>query len=229
MPLAYLQAGAANSDTRIIFIHGSPGSKEGYQAYLSNEDLLNRAQLLSVDRLGFGNSGKEVVTSLQQQAEAILPFLDSSRNNILVGHSLGGPIALQLALISPESISGMVLIASAFDPALEQPKWYNYLADTIVANWILPEDMNRSNREMMVLSQELKELADQSWQELTMPIRLLHGDDDTIAAPGNSLFAYARLPTQSTTLHMMKNEGHFVLWQNVPQIVREILSLIEDK
>ncbi|OEE61821.1 alpha/beta hydrolase [Enterovibrio norvegicus FF-33] len=209
---------------RVIFIHGSPGSKEAYDDYL-NHPSLQQIELVSVDRLGFGQSSMPVETSLKKQAESLLPLLLDNKNTLLVGHSLGGPIALQLALLAPEHVDSLLLIASAFDPKLESPKWYNYIADTQLATWLVPDDMLRSNAEMMVLEHELEKLAAQDWASLTMPIVLVHGADDDLADPGNSYFAKQRLPNAS--LKMLNNEGHFVLWQNVPLLVNEIKAMIE--
>jgi pimeloyl-ACP methyl ester carboxylesterase len=228
VPLAYTRTGNTSSAYRIIFIHGSPGDREAYEAYLNDDFLVESAELISIDRLGFGESTNSVETSLIKQAKAIQPFLSDGKNNVLVGHSLGSPIALQLALIEPNNISGMLLVASAFDPDLEQPKWYNQVANTIVARWILPEDMNNSNEEMMVLSEELNQLAQQDWSTLTMPIRLLHGDDDSLADPNNALFAYQKLNKNNTKLRYAKGEGHLILWQSPDEVIDDIKQLFND-
>lgn len=216
-------AGNPEANNRVIFIHGSPGNKEGYDDYLSYPSLQHLA-LVSVDRPGFGSSALPVETSLQKQAEALVGLLDEDKNNWLVGHSLGGPIALQLALIDPDSVSGLLLIASAFDPRLETPKWYNYISNTLVANWVLPDDLLKSNKEMMVLDKELERLASQNWDVLDMPIVLIHGTEDELADPGNSIFARARLP--HAMLKMLPGEGHFVLWENVPLLAEQINTLV---
>ncbi len=212
----------SHSNAQILFIHGSPGSKEGYLGYLDLPDLQSIADLVAIDRLGFGASNPEPETSIRRQAQAILPYLSNEKANILVGHSLGGPIALQLALIAPEKVHGMVLVAPAFDPELEHPKWYNYIADTVLAKWLLPDEWNQSNIEMMSLSDELNKLASQNWKPLTMPIHIVHGEEDDIADPGNSSFAINKLPKHSVKLIQPSDEGHFVLWQNVPLIAESI-------
>ncbi|CCO50149.1 putative Alpha/beta hydrolase [Vibrio nigripulchritudo SOn1] len=214
------------TQVQILFIHGSPGSKEGYSAYLKRPDLRKSADLVSIDRLGYGESDPLPEPSILMQAQAILPFLSKDKANILVGHSLGGPIALQLGLIAPNQISGMVFVAPAFDPELEHPKWYNRIADTLLAKWVLPTEWNQSNVEMMSLSKELELLASRDWSALTMPINIVHGVEDDIADPGNSVFAINKLPKQSVKLIQPPDEGHFVLWQNVPLVVESIHQVI---
>lgn len=224
--LSYVKTGNLDSDYRIIFIHGSPGNKEAYDAYLEHPELNRRVEMVSVDRLGYGVNQETVETSLLNQARSILPFLSEDKSNILVGHSLGSPIALQLALLAPEKVAGMVLIASAFDPELEHPKWYNQVADTVVAKWILPTDMNNSNEEMMVLSKELSLIAGQDWSVLKIPIDIVHGNEDELADFGNAVFAYEKLSPNGATLSVLKGEGHLVLWQNTELVTDEILQML---
>lgn len=224
--LSFTKTGSPTAPYRIVFIHGSPGEKEAYEDYLNNSELQQKAELIAVDRIGYGDSEQKVETSLLAQAHAIAPFLSSNKKNILVGHSLGSPIALQLALIESNKIAGMVLVASAFDPELEHPKWYNHAANTLLAQWLLPTDMNNSNLEMMVLSEQLTNLSQQDWSDLTMPIRVLHGAEDDLADPDNSKFAYERLKQNQATIRYVKGEGHLILWQNVPEVVSEIDLLL---
>ncbi|CZF86732.1 alpha/beta fold hydrolase [Grimontia marina] len=216
-------AGNSAAERRVIFIHGSPGSKEAYDDYLGHP-ALQHLELVSVDRPGFGESGLPVETSIQKQAEALIGLVHTGKETWVVGHSLGGPIALQLALLAPDSVSGLLLIASAFDPKLESPKWYNYITDTLLANFVLPDDLLKSNREMMVLDKELEKLAAQNWSVLKMPVILVHGAEDDLANPGNSRYAKAKLP--SAELMMMPGEGHFILWENVPLLVDQIKTLV---
>ncbi|MBD1556665.1 alpha/beta hydrolase [Vibrio sp. S9_S30] len=218
----------ADSSTQVLFIHGSPGSKEGYLDYLDLPALQSIADLVSIDRLGYGASSPVPEPSIFRQAQAILPHLSNEKANILVGHSLGGPIALQLALIAPEKVQGMVLVAPAFDPELERPKWYNYIADTMLAKFLLPAEWNQSNIEMMSLSEELNTLASQNWETLTMPIHIVHGEEDNIADPGNASFAIEKLPSETSKLVWAQNEGHFVLWQNIPFIAKHIQTVSKE-
>ncbi|MCG7495541.1 alpha/beta hydrolase [Vibrio sp. Of7-15] len=223
--VTYLEVTQPHTDSQIIFIHGSPGEKEGYLDYLSKTELQSKATLISIDRIGFGQSKLTPEPSIIAQAQAIAPLL--SQNTILVGHSLGGPIALQVALLYPEQIKGMIIVAPAFDPSLEEPKWYNWLAAYPPVSWVLSEPMLTSNKEMMPLADELTKLAEKNWNNLNMPITLIHGEEDSIADPRNSLFAMKLLPESNTKLIMAQREGHFVLWQNVELISREIELILD--
>jgi hypothetical protein len=73
------------SDTNqlVLFVHGAPGSWDAYMKYLGDTALMHRAQLVSVDRPGYGKSGfGEAVTSIEEQAAMIKPILDSNKSAI---------------------------------------------------------------------------------------------------------------------------------------------------
>ncbi|MFW7524239.1 alpha/beta fold hydrolase [Vibrio ostreicida] len=226
--VAYTKKGNPYSQYRLIFIHGSPGNKEGFSRYMNDVWLLNNAELISLDRLGYGSSPRELEANLDAQAQSLEPLLSPSKVNILVGHSLGAPIALNFALMSPQSVQGMVLVAPAFSPKLEQPKWYNKLADTWLVGLFLSQDWHISNREMMSLSNELAKVSQKDWHRLdSMPVILIHGQSDTISDPQNSAFAMKKLSGFGKQHVQINNEGHFILWQNPSVIIDEIKRLIQ--
>ncbi|MCL9782461.1 alpha/beta hydrolase [Vibrio sp. S4M6] len=225
--LAFVKQGDVNSHFRVIFIHGSPGSKEAYKIYLNDKWLQKHAELISVDRIGYGQSPHRLDASLDSQADSILPLLAKDKANILVGHSLGGPIALDVALMHPDLVQGLVLVAPAFDPKLEKPKWYNWIADTWLVNVFLSENWSRSNAEMMPLSSELNKLSHKNWLSLNnVPVTLIHGVDDSISDPNNSVFALARLSGKSKKLVKVEGQGHFILWDDPQTIITEIKAML---
>ena len=76
----------------VLFIHGAPGSNSDYEDYLTDKDLNQKANLISVDRLGYGYSDfGNAQTSIQKQAQSIQKLMDSldTPNIILVGWSFG--------------------------------------------------------------------------------------------------------------------------------------------
>src|SRR5436853_881219 len=80
----------------VVFVHGSPGSLSAFIDFMSDEQLLKVAHLVSVDRPGFGSSNFGYAEpSLAKQAADLKPILEKyhkQRPIILVGHSLAGPV-----------------------------------------------------------------------------------------------------------------------------------------
>ncbi len=56
----FIHYAAIGADTlpTVLFIHGSPGSWDAFIGFFADSTLYTRARLISVDRPGFGKSGK---------------------------------------------------------------------------------------------------------------------------------------------------------------------------
>jgi pimeloyl-ACP methyl ester carboxylesterase len=211
------------TQTRILFIHGSPGSWEAWATYLRDPALRRLGTLIAPDRAGFGASAGAVVTDLATQGRLLAPLLgDGEASTIVVGHSLGGPIAAQLALDYPHQVSAAVLIAPSIAPEYERPRWYNRITATWLARWLLPDELVRSNDEMMPLSEELQALMPR-WSALQVPTIVIQGERDRLVDPRTADFAERILPARWTRIERLADAGHFVLWKQ-PQIVVDAIE-----
>ena len=226
----YVETGNSNQ-ALIVFIHGTPGSWKAFGQYLANETLRSRAQLVAVDRPGFGQSDhKQIIPSLQTQSALLAQLLErdfSGRQAILVGHSIGASIAARLAMDYPDLIDGLVLVAPSIDPKLEQPRWYNHLADSAFFRWLLPTDLSLANEEVMPLSDELSHMLS-LWYQIRIPVIVIQGDKDRLSSPANADFAENVLGRQAQIIRVPR-AGHFIIWNQPDITVEAILSLLEKK
>jgi 2-hydroxy-6-oxonona-2,4-dienedioate hydrolase len=118
--IRYLESeGDRISDRHILFIHGLGSSAD---RWLDIPDALSKYyHTIAVDLIGFGGSDKPVNVSytIEKFAEFILEFIDKIGLNgddgkiTLVGHSLGGYIAVEFAIRNKELIEKLVLIDSS--------------------------------------------------------------------------------------------------------------------
>lgn len=97
----------------ILFVHGLGGQLHHFRQTLFPA-MGGGFRLVAMDRPGSGYSTR--VSSgarIPEQAEAIARFIDAVGLDrpLLVGHSLGGAIALRVALDHPGKISGLALIS----------------------------------------------------------------------------------------------------------------------
>ncbi len=118
--IRYLESkGDHISDRHILFIHGLGSSAD---RWLDIPDALSKYyHTIAVDLIGFGGSDKpaDINYTIEKFAEFILEFINKKGLNsddgkiTLVGHSLGGYIAVEFAIRNIELIEKLVLIDSS--------------------------------------------------------------------------------------------------------------------
>ncbi len=117
--LAYRQwpAGAgpagAPAAAPLLLLHGSPGSSADFAALAPL--LEHRFRLIAPDLPGFGSSSRSVpdysIRAHAEYAERLLRRLEIGRAH-LVGFSMGGGVALELARRAPDAVASLTLLSS---------------------------------------------------------------------------------------------------------------------
>ncbi|HSE66530.1 MAG TPA: alpha/beta hydrolase [Gemmatimonadales bacterium] len=103
---------AGKGDTTLVFLHGYGESLLSWRLVLDR--FTSRFRVLAVDLPGFGLSDKPDGPYTTQFMESVLSDLIAHSTTgplVVVGHSLGGQLAAQLALDHPDRVIAAVLIA----------------------------------------------------------------------------------------------------------------------
>jgi len=99
----------------LVFLHGLGGSQSTWQVVLA--DLVDNHRTVSIDLPGHGASDRSPDADYSNGglASAISEAIKATgiKRPIVVGHSLGGAVALSIAATDPGSIAGVVAIDSA--------------------------------------------------------------------------------------------------------------------
>jgi len=226
MTLKGVSAGA-DSLPLVVFVHGSPGSWMDFLHNLTDTSLVSKVHLIAVDRIGYGQSSRKTVTSLQTHAAVFAEMLRSEypgRKAIWAGHSYGGPIVARVAMDFPDVVSGLVIIAGSIDPKLEKKMWYNEVASWKVIQWNLPEIIITSNKEIMPLKKELAAMQP-LWENITVPVIIIQGMKDALVPYENADFAKrALVNVKQLDIQMLPNQGHLIPWQKPDVIKNAILK-----
>ncbi|MBE7366846.1 alpha/beta fold hydrolase [Ramlibacter pallidus] len=111
----------------LVLVHGLAGESRNFD-YLPLKELATRWRVVLVDRPGAGHSpradaGKAGIAAQARLVAGFIRAMRFERKPLLVGHSLGGAIALSVALQEPEGIAGLALIAplTHFQPHVPRP------------------------------------------------------------------------------------------------------------
>jgi pyruvate dehydrogenase E2 component (dihydrolipoamide acetyltransferase) len=115
--IAALLAGPADATETIVFLHGLGGSQSTWASVLGH--FAETYRVAAVDLPGHGASDKPSPASTDYSISGIAAKLGEFLErlelapSILIGHSLGGATALQLALDRPKLVRALVLVDSA--------------------------------------------------------------------------------------------------------------------
>jgi 3-oxoadipate enol-lactonase len=127
-PLAYQHWGRIEDNERlVVLLHGVGGSRDSWSDALSGTgSALAEAGFcaVAVDLPGYGHSPLPELLDMQRMSSLVLETLWSLRRHCaarlaLVGHSMGGMVALDLIAGAPQEVDAMVLLATS--PAFGRP------------------------------------------------------------------------------------------------------------
>ncbi len=212
----------------VVFIHGAPGSCDAFFDYMKDYSLLQKCQMISVDRMGYGYSefGKSEV-SMEKQAYFIAAILekylekDKNKKIILVRHSFGCPVVARLVMDYPQYVSSIILAAGAIDPENEQMFWLNRPANWRIFRWLVPKALRVANDEKIAHVAQLRLLLPK-WKDITIPVTYIHGKTDRIVPFINMEFAKKMLTNAKTTFIIKEKTGHFFPFKN-PEIIKNAI------
>jgi pimeloyl-ACP methyl ester carboxylesterase len=111
---SYLEAGSGEP---VLMLHGSGPGVSGLANWQHNiPSLSQRFHVLAPDIVGFGATERpdDIIYSLRTWTDHVWAFLDAHgiEKTAIVGNSLGGRIALQMAIDRPDRITKMVLMGA---------------------------------------------------------------------------------------------------------------------
>lgn len=132
LKIHYLVSGRGNP---IVLIHGLGGNIFSWRGNISA--LAQEHQVWALDLPGFGSSDKpgNWDYSLAHQAQFVNDFLQhfGITQATVIGNSMGGGIALELAARFPERVARLVLIDSVAYLQVKIPFWADWLSRTPLA------------------------------------------------------------------------------------------------
>jgi pimeloyl-ACP methyl ester carboxylesterase len=110
--IAYVDVGPVESKQVLVFLHGLNGYIPIWNKTI--EELSKDYRCIAVDLPGFGRSEKgELPINIFYYADLLIKFLDAMRvkEAVLVGHSMGGQIAMNMAMRHAQRFKKLVLVA----------------------------------------------------------------------------------------------------------------------
>ena len=247
--LRFLKRGSSGDP--LVLIHGFGG---GLNNWLFNLDSLAGDHLVyALDLPGHGASSKDVGDgSLEGLAQVVKGFIETVElgPSHLVGHSMGGAVALILALNHPELVSSVSLIGSAAlgtdingayidgfiesrrrkDTRVEVEKLFHdpsLVTRQMVNDVLMFKRIDGAQEALRTLADRLREgdvqrtvLADRLGQ-LSMPVLVVWGQQDQIVPASHA----EDLP-QGVRTEIIEGAGHMVQMESAARVNQLILESV---
>ncbi|GAB3763970.1 alpha/beta fold hydrolase [Spirosoma pomorum] len=209
----------------VLFVHGAPSSLSFFNGFFKDTALLKRAQLVSVDRPGYGYSDFGwVETSIVKQAKFLQPLIDRYKKApylMIVGSSYGGSVSARLAMNNPNAVDHVVFVSSALGPGLERTYGISYLVDSPLLHWGIPPLLRLANDEKLAHRQALEAILP-DWPKIKAGITMLHGQRDELVYPTNVTFAQNHLINAQMRQFLLPENRHDIV-MNKREYISEIL------
>lgn len=225
----------AESET-LLFIHGA-GGNGGH--WLNQLTAIPGVNLIAPDLPGHGRSEGSALDSVSAYSNFIRHFTQvlNLRNVIPVGHSMGGAIALDLALTYPELWKGLIIVDSGaklgVNPGLleqlargEQPQ---DLIKFCYSKKISPDLYEKADQEMRTVASKVfladfqacnKFNAVDRIQSIHLPALVICGEEDRMTPPKYS--EYLREHLSQSSLAYITDAGHMTMLEQPDQVNKAI-------
>jgi len=233
--------GGVSSKKPVVLIHGSGSNHLSWTAALRR---LSGRTVLALDLPGHGRSEGVALQSIEALCAAIVEFLAELQlyQAVFAGHSLGGAIALQLALDFPQHTAGLIVLssgasftvsrdllhylssASTHDAAMQFLQKYSFAAVSSPA---------LIRRSMAALSSGRSSVLYADWTacaqfdirkqigEIHAPAYIACGLEDQLTPPALSRFLAVGLP--AARLDLLPGAGHMLI-QEQPELLTKGLT-----
>jgi pimeloyl-ACP methyl ester carboxylesterase/membrane protein DedA with SNARE-associated domain len=222
----------------IVLLHGSPGSHGDFRRLAPA--LAQERLVLAPDLPGFGASSRRVVDySIRSHARWVGDWLEAKgveRAHIL-GFSMGGGVALELAELHPERVASLTLLSAIGVQEMELLGSYalNHALHGLQLGglWLLhnavphmgaldgfPLDVPCA-RNFYDTDQRPLRAALEAWQG---PLLILHGRNDFLVPP-EAAIEHHRIVPQSELV--MLDTDHFFVFRGRPDVAPEVADFVQ--
>lgn len=239
----YAQRLTGDAESSTLFIHGAGGTHRHWGHQVAR---LSGTNLYALDFPGHGRSGGQARTSITGYAQFLSDFLEAlgSTRATLVGHSMGGAIAQDLALNHASQVARLILVGtgaklrvlptilegllSEFESTVDLILRYAYSENA-------PEELvELGRRESLANTPEVLyrdfvacdnfDVRDRL-SEIRCPTLLICGEEDQLTPPRYSQYLQEQITDAQLTI--IPNAGHMVMLEQPEEVSRAIAEFMK--
>ena len=233
------------AEPTLVFIHGGFADRSFWSDQMKHFARYNH--VIAIDLAGHGESGKNrkswSITSFAEDVSAVIKK-EKIRRAVLIGNSLGGPVALKTAHLVSETIVAVVAVDTLHDIGIRVPSsYYRERADAFRKDFTgtmkkmvrslfhpdtYPELMAQVERRMLDNSPEMAVALMESFanfdmaellKNISIPIRCINGDLYPMQLEKN------RGIYTDFDVVVLPNTGHYPMLEN-PELFNQHLKTV---
>jgi pyruvate dehydrogenase E2 component (dihydrolipoamide acetyltransferase) len=209
--IRYSRKGKAEAGAPVLFVHGFGGDLDNWLFNL--DPMAEKKEVIALDLPGHGQSSAKLPgTSIAALAKFVARFMDAIdvKQAHLVGHSMGGAIAAQLALDAPAKVASVALVNSAG------------LGDEIDTGYIDGFVAAASRKELKAVLERLfanPELVSRQMIDDVLKYKRLDGVAEVLGALSRGLFAGGKQAEQPGRALGKADKPVLVVWGREDRVV----------
>jgi len=229
----------------LVLVHGAGGSRLLWPPQLRR---LPGATVYTLDLPGHGRSGGPACDTVAGYAGAIAAFLDEVgvAQAVIVGHSMGGAIALTLALDLADRVAGLVLVATGarlrVTPTILESIHRDFEAAVELVSRAMwspaaePVLVERGRRALLeagpaVLASDLTACdrfdVMERLGEIAAPTLVVAGSADVLTPLKYARFLAERIP--NARCEILEGAGHMVMLERPAEVARAVGEFLSEE
>jgi pimeloyl-ACP methyl ester carboxylesterase len=233
--------GESGEELPVILVHGAGGTHLHWPSQIRR---LPGYKVYSIDLAGHGKSEGRGHQNIDAYRKSICRWMDKIHiySGVFVGHSMGGAIALSMALKEPERVIALGLVGTGARLRVAQSILEHTASQTtfpLAVNEIMRRSFSRNTHPRLIetASQNMEKIRPSvlhgdfiacdtfdvmdDIHKIRQPTAVLCGQDDQLTPVRYSGYLADKIP--KADLHIIPNAGHMVMLEQ-PQVVSDILS-----
>ena len=238
--------------TTLVFLHGWCSNREFWKEQL--DEMAKQYQVVALDLPGHGNSGRNreewSITSFAGDVKTVVESLDI-RQVVLIGHSMGGLVALEAARLLPEHVIGVIGIdaisnvetenqpdmiepvIAAYEADFEStmnaviPRMFSPGADSTLVMWVTKSSINTDQTMAMSIMRGVSVIDEKELlSSANVPVRCIYAASDDPDGP----HSYVEINQKYADFDaaFVNGVGHFLYLENPKEVNRNILTFLKE-
>jgi pimeloyl-ACP methyl ester carboxylesterase len=230
----------------ILFIHGSGWNRRMW--YGQRDRLQSLAKIVLLDLPGHGGSRGDGCDSVEEYGAAIVDTIKELGLGkcVLAGHSLGGAIALSVAIDNPDLVGGLILIGTGArlrvlprilgDIVTNKQETVKSIVD-LAFSPTAPQDLKKADFDETMKCDSAVIRKDftacdrfdvmSTVSSITVPTLILCGTDDALTPPRYSEYLHQAI--DGSHLVLIEGAGHMVMMEKPEEVNDSIAHFLASR